>query len=91
VYSPEVDEDVLALRFERWLNLAFALIRNRTGLAALRSAHKRRELERDLSDPLTASATYDLVRAIQSRMRRAGDLLLTFVAFTGQVEEAHND
>ncbi len=55
-------------------------------MAASTLARKRRELEQDLDDILKAPARCDLAQALQTRMRRARDQLLTFVAFLGKVD-----
>ncbi len=61
-----------------------------TELAASTLARKRRELEQDLDGILNAPATGDLAQALQARMLRARDQLLTFVAFPGKVEVNNN-
>lgn len=84
-HALEAGEDLLALRLKLWLDKAFALARSLTWLAASTLARKRHELERDLDAILKAPATCDLTQAIQTRLRRARDQLLTFVTFPGQV------
>ena len=53
-------------------------------------ARKRRELGQDLDALLKAPTTCDLTRALQTRMQRARDQLLTFVAFLGKVDVTNN-
>jgi transposase len=89
-YAVEASDDLLALRLTWWLDRAFGLARRLTDLAASTLARKRRELEEDLDALLKAPATYDLTRALQTRMSRAHDQLLTFVAFPGQVAATNN-
>ncbi|KMO28763.1 IS66 family transposase [Methylobacterium aquaticum] len=90
VYALDAGDDLLALRLKLWLDKAFVLARSLTGLAASTLARKRRDLERDLDAILKAPATCDLTRALQAGMRRARDQLLTFVAFSGQVDVTNN-
>ena len=47
-------------------------------------------MEQDLDAILKAPATCDLTRALQTRMQRARDQLLTFVTFPGQVAVTNN-
>lgn len=89
-YAVEASNDLIALRFKWWLDRAFGLARRLTELAASTLARKRRELEQDLDAILKAPATGDLVPALQARMQRARDQLLTFVAFPGQVDVTNN-
>jgi len=89
-YALEAGDDLLALRLKLWLDKVFVLARSLTGLAASTLARKRRELERDLDAILKAPATCDLAQTLQTRMRRARDQLLTFVAFPGLVDVTNN-
>ena len=89
-YALDAGDDTLALRLKLWLDTAFALARTITTAAPSTVTTKRRKLERSLDDILAAPATCDLARAIQTRMRRARDQLLTFASFPGRVE-AHNN
>ena len=89
-YALDAGDDTLALRLKLWLDGAFALARTVTTAAPSTINSKRRKLERSLDDILATSATCDLARDIQSRMRRARDQLLTFASFPGRVE-AHNN
>lgn len=89
-YAVEASDDLIALRFKWWLDRAFGLARRLTELAASTLARKRRELEQDLDAILKAPAPCDLTRALQTRMQRARDQLLTFVAFPGQVDVTNN-
>ena len=49
---------------------------------------KRRTLERQLSDVLAATSSCDLTRALQAKISRARDQLLTFLDHPGRVEAA---
>jgi len=86
----EAGNDLLALRLKWWLDRAFGLARGLTELAASTLARKRRELERDLDDILKAPTMCDLAQALQTRMGRAHDQPLTFVAFHGKVDVTNN-
>jgi transposase len=89
-YAVEAGDDLIAMQLQWWLDEAFGLARGLTELAASTLARKRRELEQDLDAILKAPATCDLAQALQARMRRARDQLLTFVAFPGQVDVTNN-
>ncbi len=89
-YAVEAGDDLIALRLTWWLDKAFGLASGLTELAASTLACKQRELEQDHDAILKAPATGDLARALQARMRRARDQLLTFVAFPGQVDVTNN-
>ncbi|MGF3027897.1 IS66 family transposase [Methylobacterium aquaticum] len=89
-YVVEAGDDLIALRLQWWLDKAFGLAHGLTELAASTLARKRCELEQDLDALLKAPATCDLTRALQTRMSRARDQLLTFVAFPGQVDVTNN-
>ncbi len=89
-YAVEASEDLIPLRLQWWLDKAFGLARGLTALAASTLARKRRELEQDLDAILKAPARCDLAQALQTRMRRARDQLLTFVAFPGTVDVTNN-
>ena len=90
-YAVEASEDLIPLRLQWWLDKAFGLARRLTDLAASTLARKRRDLEEDLDAILKAPATCDLAQAIQTRMQRARDQLLTFVAFPGTVDVSRVD
>ena len=51
---------------------------------------KRRTLERQLSDVLSATSSCDLTRALQAKISRARDQLLTFLDHPGAVEATNN-
>jgi transposase len=89
-YAVEAGDDLIASRLTWWLDKAFGLARGLTELAASTLARKRRELEQDLDAILKTPATCDLARALQARMRRARDQLLTFVAVPGKVDVTNN-
>ncbi len=89
-YVIEAGVDLLALRLKWWLDKAFGLARGLTELAASTLARRRRELDQDLDAILRAPATCDLAQALQVRMRRARDQLLTFVTFPGKLEVTNN-
>jgi transposase len=88
--SLEGDDAAVALGLKLWLGSAFALARAITTLAASTIAAKRRALERRLDDLLARATACDLTRAVQDKMRRARNQLLTFALFPGQVEPTNN-
>ena len=89
-YALDGGDEALALGFKLWLGSAFALAEAVTTLAASTVASRRRALERRLDDLLARATTCDLVRAVQDKIRRARDQLLTFTLFPGQVEPTNN-
>ena len=89
-YAREASDDPLPLRLELWLRSAFDLAGAITTFAASTLAAKRRSLERRLADILKAPTRCDRARHLQSKVRRARDQLLTFVAFPGAVEVTNN-
>jgi transposase len=89
-YADEVSADVLPSRLKLWLHRAFALAEGIATLAASTLARKRRALERSLEAILAAPTSCDLARALQSKVRRARDQLLTFAHWPGLVEATNN-
>ena len=59
-------------------------------LAASTLAARRRALDRRLSAILAAPSGCELTRALQAKLRRARDQLLTFVDWPGQVAATNN-
>ena len=89
-HALEGDDAAVALGLKLWLGSAFALAKAITTLAPSTIAAKRRALERRLDDLLANATACDLTRAVQDRMRRARDQLLTFTFFPGEVEPTNN-
>ena len=89
-YALDGGDEALALGLKLWLGSAFALAEAVTTLAASTVASRRRALERRLDDLLGRATTCDLTRAVQDKIRRARDQLLTFTLFPGQVEPTNN-
>jgi transposase len=89
-YAREASDDPLPMRLELWLRSAFDVAGAITTFAASTLAAKRRSLERRLADILKAPTRCDLARDLQSKVRRARDQLLTFMAFPGAVEGTNN-
>ena len=90
-YAVEVSEDPVPWRLQLWLQRG--LRPGRTGHHAWRprrSAAKRRALERQLADILAAASSCDLTRALQAKISRARDQLLTFLDHPGLVEATNN-
>lgn len=80
----------MPFRLKLWLASAFALADSVAHLAASTVAAKRRALERSLAAILAAPTTCDLAAALQARLRRARDQLLTFADWGGAVEATNN-
>jgi transposase len=89
-YALEASDDPVPFRLKLWLASAFELADDVTRLAASTVAAKRRALERKLSAILAAPTTCDLVAALQAKLRRARDQLLTFAAWGGAVGATNN-
>ena len=89
-YALEVSDDPVPLGLKLWLHSAFELADDVTRLAASTLAAKRRALERRLSAILTAPTTCELTRALQGKVRRARDQLLTFLDRPGEVAATNN-
>ena len=89
-YAREASEDPLPFRLELWLRSAFDLAGAITTFAASTLAAKRRSLDRRLAAILEAPTRCDLARDLQSKVQRARDQLLTFMAFPGAVEVTNN-
>jgi transposase len=89
-YAVEVSEDPVPWRLQLWLNTVFSLAERVTTLSASTLAAKRRALERQLSDILAAASSCDLTRALQAKISRARDQLLTFLDHPGLVEATNN-
>src|ERR687894_1210911 len=89
-YAVEVSEDPVPWRLQLWLQAVFALSERITSLAASTLSAKRRTLERQLADILAAVSSCDLTRALQAKISRARDQLLTFLDHPGLVEATNN-
>jgi len=89
-YAVEVSEDPVSWRLQLWLNTVFALSERVTSLAASTLAAKRRALERHLAAILATASSCDLTRALQAKIGRARDQLLTFLDHPGRVEATNN-
>jgi transposase len=86
----EASDDPVPWRLQIWLNAVFALAGRVTNLAASTLAAKRRTLDRHLAGILTTASCCDLTRALQAKISRARDQLLTFLDHPGRVEVTNN-
>ena len=89
-YAVEVSDDAVPWRLQLWLEAVFALSEQVTSLAASTLAAKRRVLDRQLGGILATRSACDLTRALQAKIGRARDQLLTFLAHPGQVAATNN-
>src|SRR5215212_8198353 len=89
-YAVEVSADPVPWRLQLWLQAVFALSDRVTDLAAATLSAKRRALERQLADILAVPSSCDLTRALQAKIGRARDQLLTFLAHPGRVAVTNN-
>jgi transposase len=89
-YVVEVSEDPVPWRLQLWLQAVFALSERITRLSTSTLSAKRRTLERQLADILAAASSCDLTCALQAKISRARDQLLTFLDHPGAVEATNN-
>jgi transposase len=89
-YAVEASADPVPWRLQLWLEAVFALSGQVTSLAASTLAAKRRALDRQLCAILATASSCDLTRALQAKISRARDQLLTFLAYPGLVEATNN-
>jgi transposase len=86
----EVSDDPVPWRLQLWLNAAFGLSGQVTTLAASTLSAKRRTRERQLTGILGATSSCDLTRALQAKISRARDQLLTVLDHPRVVEATNN-
>jgi transposase len=89
-YAVEASDDPVPFRLKLWLASALDMAGAAASLAASTLAAKRRALERRLTDILAAPTSCDLARALQAKLRRARDQLLTFADRPGEVAATNN-
>ena len=89
-FAQEHGSDELPLRFKLWLGKAFDLASAIANFAASTLVRKKRDLERQLKDLLAALTGCDLARALQAKIGRARDQLLTFCDYGGAVDVTNN-
>src|SRR5215203_4400277 len=89
-YAVEASDDPVPWRLQIWLNAVFALANRVTNLAASTLAAKRRALDQQLGGILATASRCDLTRALQAKISRARDQLLTFLDHPGRVEVTNN-
>ena len=90
-YALEASDDPVPFRLKLWFASVFELADDVAHLATSTIAAKRRALERKLNAILTASTTCDVTAALQAKLRRARDQLLTFADWGGAVEATNNN
>jgi transposase len=89
-YALEASDDPVPFRLKLWLSSAFDLADAATHLATSTLTAKRRALDRRLDAILATPSGCELTRALQAKLRRARDQLLTFVDWPGQVGATNN-
>jgi transposase len=89
-FALEHGSDDLPLRFKLWLGKAFDLAKAIVDFAASTLARKKRELEKQLAALLAATTGCDLARALQAKIGRARNQLLTFCDYPGEVDVTNN-
>jgi transposase len=86
----EASDDPVPFRPKLRLAPALDMAGSAASLAASTLAAKRRALERRLAGIPVAPASCDLARALQAKLRRARDQLLTFADRPGEVAATNN-
>jgi transposase len=89
-YALEASDDPVPFRLKLWLTAVFELADDIAHLAASTVAAKRRTLERKLNAILAAPSGCELTQALQAKLRRARDQLLTFADWPAQVAATNN-
>jgi hypothetical protein len=89
-FALEHGSDDLPFRFKLWFGKAFDLARAITDFAASTVLRKKRELEKQLAALLTVTTGCDLAQALQAKIARARDQLLTFCDYPGEVDVTNN-
>jgi transposase len=89
-YAVEVSEDPVPWRLQLWLKAVFALSERVTDLAAATLSAKRRTLDQHLAAILCARSSCDVTRALQAKISRAREQLLTFLDHPGRVAVTNN-
>jgi transposase len=89
-YAVEVSEDPVPWRLQLWLKTVFALSERVSDLAAATLSAKRRALDQHLAAILCARSSCDLTRALQAKISRAREQLLTFLDHPGRVDATNN-
>ena len=89
-YAVEVSDDPVPWRWQLWLKAVFALSERISDLAAATLSAKRRALDQQLAGILATASACDLTRALQAKISRAREQLLTFLAHPGLVEATNN-
>lgn len=89
-FALEHGADDLPFRIKLWFGKAFDLAEGITDFAASTLARKKRALVKQLKELLAATTTCGLARALQSKISRACDQLLTFCDFPGEVAATNN-
>ena len=89
-YAVEVSEDPGPWRLQLWLQAVCALSERVSDLAAATLSAKRRALDQQLAAILCARSSCDVTRALQAKISRAREQLLTFLDHPGRVEVTNN-
>jgi len=89
-YAVEVSQDPVPWRLQLWLQAVFTLSERITRLSTSTLSAKRRALERQLGDILAPASSCDLTQALQAKISRARDQLLTFLDHPGLVDATNN-
>jgi len=89
-FALEHGADDLSFRFKLWFGKAFDPAQGIADFAASTLARKTRAFVSQLKELLAATTNCGLVRALQSKISRARDQLLTFCDFRGEVAATNN-
>lgn len=89
-YGLEASEDPVPFRLKLWFDRVFAFAVDLADMAQSTLRAKKRELERQIDDILTASTSCSIARELIGKIARARDQLLVFCLFPGEVEPTNN-
>jgi len=89
-YGLEASDDDLPFALKLWLDKGFIVARNIKTYAMSTLKVKKRELDKTLSDILSARPRCEVAESLRAKFARASPKLLTFLDFPGQVEVTNN-
>ena len=89
-YGVDASQDRLPFHLKLWLDRVFALAREVTTYAASTIKHKKRDLERNLTELVGTPSACPVAEELRGKMARASPKLLTFLDFPGDVDVTNN-
>ncbi len=89
-YGVDASQDRLPFQLKLWMDRVFALAHDVTSYAASTIKRKKRELERNLAELLSAPSNCLFAEDLRGKLARASPKMLTFLDFPGEVEVTNN-